>query len=179
MIFGGMSPLEIRSTYSAVTLIGPTKASISLFTPPTSSPQPPANCFALPRVCSLPSWVAWTSVFVSRSKAVHHIDAGVEVVLDLVEVAVVGVGDLRRDVALGDPVHIFGRDVDRGHEGVDQLVDAAHQLAPAAGELLRVAAGLQLAVLGRLDQRVRLPQQPFITSMQALRLFLISLKSPL
>ena len=58
-----------------------------------------------------------------------------------------------RDVALGDAVHVLGRDVDRGHEGVDQPVHAAHQLAPAAGELLGVAAGLQLALLGRLDQR--------------------------
>ena len=57
-------------------------------------------------------------------QAVHHVDAGVEVVLDLVEVAVVGVGDLRRDVALGDPVHVLGRDVDGCDEGVDQLVHA-------------------------------------------------------
>ena len=113
-------------------------------------------------------------------QAVHDVDAGIEVVLDLVEVAVVGVGDLGRDVALGDAVHVLGRDVDGGHEGVDQLVHAAHQLAPAAGELLRVAAGLQLAVLGRLDQRRSSPaSRPFMTSMQALRLFLISLKSPL
>ena len=47
-----------------------------------------------------------------------------------------------RDVALADPVDILGRDVDRPDEGVDQVVDAAHQLAPAAGELLGVAAGL-------------------------------------
>ena len=110
---------------------------------------------------------------------VDGVDALVEVVLDEVEVAVVGVGDLRRDVALGDAVDIVGGDVDGGHEGLDQLVHAAHQLAPAAGELLRVAAGLQLAVLGRLDQSRRLPQQAVHTSMQALRLFLISLKSPL
>ena len=54
MIFGGMSPLLIRSTYSAVTLIGPTKASHRLLTPPTSLPQPPANFSASPRVCQLP-----------------------------------------------------------------------------------------------------------------------------
>ena len=77
------------------------------------------------------------------------VDAGVQVVLDLVEVAVVVVGDLRRDVALADPVHIFGSHVDRPDEGVDQVVDAADQLAPAAGELGRVAACRKLAVFWR------------------------------
>ena len=43
---------------------------------------------------------------------------------------------------LRDPVDILGGDVDRADEGVEQVVDAAHQLAPAAGELGRVAAGL-------------------------------------
>ena len=52
VIFAGMSPLLIRSTYSAVTLIGPTKASIRSLTPPTSLPQPPANSSASPRVSS-------------------------------------------------------------------------------------------------------------------------------
>ena len=46
-------------------------------------------------------------------QAVDRVDALVEVVLDLVEVAVVVVGDLRRDVALGDPVDVLGRHVQR------------------------------------------------------------------
>ena len=87
------------------------------------------------------------------------VNALVEVVLDLVEVAVVVVGDLRGHVALGDAVDVFGRHVDRGHEGIDQLVHAADQRAPAAAKLLGVSARLQLTVLGGLDQGVRLPQQ--------------------
>jgi hypothetical protein len=39
-------------------------------------------------------------------QGIDRVDAGVEVVLDDVVVATVGVGDLRRDVALGDPVDV-------------------------------------------------------------------------
>ena len=130
-----------------MTLIGPTKASIRLLTPPTSLPQPPANLLGVAAGLQLAVQRRLDQLVRFLQQAVHHVDAGVEVVLDLVEVAVVGVGDLRRDVALGDPVDILGGDVDRADEGVDQVVDAADQLAPAAGELLGVAAGLQLAVL--------------------------------
>ena len=179
MIFGGMSPLLIRSTYSAVTLIGPTKASHRSLTPPTSLPQPPANLAASPRVASLPATVAFDQFVGFGQQAAHRIDAVIQVVLDFVEIAVVGIGDFRRDVALADPVHIFGRDVDRADEGIAQVIDAADQLAPAAREFGCIAAGRQLAGHRRLYQFVRFGQQPLMVSMQLLRLFLISLKSPL
>ena len=41
----------------------------------------------------------------------HRVDAHVEVILDLIEVTVIGIGDLRRDVALGYPVHVLRSNV--------------------------------------------------------------------
>jgi hypothetical protein len=38
-------------------------------------------------------------------------DERVEVVLDGVELAMISVGDLRRNVALADAIHVVGRDV--------------------------------------------------------------------
>ena len=39
-----------------------------------------------------------------------------------VEVAVVGVGDLRRNVALADLVHVAGRHIQRSNDGVQRIV---------------------------------------------------------
>ena len=105
-----MSPLEIRSTYSAATFNGPITASSVSLTPSDDLAEValvlggvgPGGQLAfdggLGRACAA-----------SADQAVEGVDALVEVVLDLVEVAVVGVGDLRRDVALGDPVDVLGR----------------------------------------------------------------------
>ena len=41
-------------------------------------------------------------------QSIDGVDAGVQVVLDGVEVAVVGVGDLGGNVAPADPVHVVG-----------------------------------------------------------------------
>ena len=61
-------------------------------------------------------------------EGVEVIDAVVEVVLDLVEVAVVGVGDLRRDITLGDPVYVLCRYIERSDDGIQGIVDAFHDL---------------------------------------------------
>lgn len=67
-------------------------------------------------------------MFHFSQQSVHHIDAGVEIHLDCVEVAVVLFGDFRRDVAFADAVDISGGHVDGLDERVDQLVDADNQL---------------------------------------------------
>ena len=71
---------------------------------------------------------------------VHGADQRVQVVLDGVEFAVVGVGDLRRKVALADAVHIVGGDIERRDDGVENGVYAAHDVGIGALELIRVAA---------------------------------------
>ena len=90
---------------------------------------------------------------------VHVVDAGVQVVLDLVEVAVVLVGDLRRDVALRDPVHVLGSHVQRADHGVERLVDAGDDLLVPALELFGVAARCEFALHGSLGQHLRFADQ--------------------
>ena len=85
---------------------------------------------------------------------VDGVDADVQVVLDFVEVAVVAVGDLRRDVALRDPVHILGGDVQRFDHRVQGLVDAFDDLAVVALVLGGVGAGGEFALHRRLHQHV-------------------------
>ena len=94
-------------------------------------------------------------------QSIDRVDALVQVVLDLVEIAVVVVRDLRRDIALADPVDILGRDLIGPTNASHSIVDARR---PACPSRLRTcsasAAGRQLAVDRRLDQLVRLRQQP-------------------
>ena len=54
---------------------------------------------------------------------VDGIDTLVEIVFDLVEVPVVGLFNLRRDVALGDPVNILSGDVEGSDDGIEGAVD--------------------------------------------------------
>ena len=49
---------------------------------------------------------------------IDSIDALVEVVLDFIEIAVVGIGDFWRDVAFRNSVHIFSSDVQRADDGI-------------------------------------------------------------
>ena len=55
--------------------------------------------------------IALGDLFGGAGDLVHGGDERVQVVLDGVEFAVVGVGDLRRKVALADAIHIVGGDV--------------------------------------------------------------------
>ena len=77
--------------------------------------------------------------------AVQSVDALVEVVLDLVEVAVVAVGDLRRDVALGNAVHVLGGHLQRTDHGVQRGVDALDDRAELQAYQFGVSAGLELS----------------------------------
>ena len=68
VIAGGMSPLEMRSTYSAVTMSGFTMLATMLFTPTTSSFHPPTNSSGFARSSSLPSAAACTTLSASRRR---------------------------------------------------------------------------------------------------------------
>ena len=85
---------------------------------------------------------------------IDRVNAGVEVVLERIEVAVVCVGDLRRDVALGDAVDVTGGHVQRPDHRVQRLVDAGHDGLKVALMLGCVGTGLQFAVHCRLGQHV-------------------------
>ncbi len=84
-----------------------------------------------------------------RHKRVHRVDAGVEVVLEDVEIAVVVVGDLGRDVALGDLIDVVGGHVQRPNHRIERLVDALDDLAEVALMLGGIGAGGELALHGR------------------------------
>ena len=96
--------------------------------------------------------VALRDLFGGVRDVVHGADQGVQVVLDGVEFAVIGVGDLRRNVALADAVHIVGGDIQRADHGVENRVDAAHDVGIGALELIVIAALGELALLGGLGQ---------------------------
>ena len=79
------------------------------------------------------------------NEGVDGVDAGVEIVFDGVEVAVVGVGNLRRDRPLGDLIDIGGGNVERADHRIQGVVHPLHDLAIVALMLGRVGAGGELA----------------------------------
>ena len=90
---------------------------------------------------------------------IHRVDAGVEVVFEGVEVAVVAVRDLGRDRPLGDPVHVVGGHVERTDDGVERGVDAFDDAAEVAAVLGGVGAGRELAFDRRARERLRIGDQ--------------------
>ena len=62
--------------------------------------------------------------FCVDNKGINGINTNVEVVFDLVEVAVIAVGNLRRDVALGDPIDIFGGHIKRSYNRIKTVINA-------------------------------------------------------
>ena len=69
VIFGGMSPFEIRSTYSAATLSGPMTASRVAFTPSTILRKSPRCFVASARVSSFPSTAATDKRLASSTRS--------------------------------------------------------------------------------------------------------------
>ncbi len=78
-----------------------------------------------------------------RHQRVDRVDAEIQVVFDLIEVALVVVRDSRRDVALADPVDVARRDVERADHGVQRPVDPLDDLAVDTLEGGGVPAGGQ------------------------------------
>jgi hypothetical protein len=65
-------------------------------------------------------------------QAVQRIDAGIQVVLDGVEVALISVRNLRRDVAGGDAADIVRGDLQRTDDGVERPIDSVDDLPEIA-----------------------------------------------
>ena len=103
--------------------------------------------------------VALGDLFGGMGDFVHGGDEDVEIVLDGIEFALVGVGDLRRQVALADAVHVVGGHVQGTDYRVQGVVDAFHDLAVAAVEVSRVAPGGEFAGDCRLGQHLRFGHQ--------------------
>ena len=87
-------------------------------------------------------------------QAVQGADAEVQVVLDLVEVALVGLGDQRRDVALRDPVDVARGHVERVDDGIQHLVDADEDPALIAADPGQVCPLVQAPGLDGLGQEL-------------------------
>ena len=62
-------------------------------------------------------------------QCVDHIDAGIQVALDRIEVTLVAIGNLRRDITLGDAINIVRGDIQRLDDGIERLVDALNHRA--------------------------------------------------
>ncbi len=88
-------------------------------------------------------------------EGVQRHDADIQVVFDLVEIAVVRVGNRRRNIALRNPVNVLGRHVQRADYRVERLVDAFDDLAEVALMLRRVGTGRQFSFHGRLCEHCR------------------------
>ena len=72
--------------------------------------------------------------------------------LIVVEIAVVVVGDFRRDIALGDAIDVIGGHVQGADDGVERVVDALNDFAEIALMLVGIGAGGELSVHSRLGQ---------------------------
>ena len=83
---------------------------------------------------------------------IDGIDRLVEVVLDGVEVTVVGIGDLRGDIALGDALDVVRCDIEGKDDGLEGVVDALNDLSKSALELCGVGAGGEASGLGRVGK---------------------------
>ena len=90
---------------------------------------------------------------------IHRVDAGIEVLFEGVEVAVVAVRDLGRDRPLGDPVHVVGGHVERTDDGVERRVDAFDDAAEVAAVLRGVGTGRELALDRRAREHLRVGDQ--------------------
>ena len=89
-----------------------------------------------------------------RQQLVHHLDRCVQVVLDFIEIALVNIGYSWRDIALTDPVHVFGRHVQRSDHGIQGIVHPFHDLAIVSLVLRCIRAGGEPAFHCRLLQIV-------------------------
>ena len=72
---------------------------------------------------------------------VDGVDTGIEVVLDGVEITVVRIGDLGRDVALRDAVDVIGGDIQRPDDRIEGVIDALDDALEVALVLAGIGAG--------------------------------------
>ena len=87
------------------------------------------------------------------NQGVHRIDGAVQVVLDGVEVAVVGVGDLGRDVATGDVVDIVSGNVQRANHRIKGVIDTGYHALEITFMFAGIGPRCQFAGDGSLGQQ--------------------------
>ncbi len=87
-----------------------------------------------------------------RDQGVHRIDRLVQVVLDRVEIAVVGIDDLRRDVALRDPIHVVRSHVERPDHRVQHVVHDLKDLGVLVRCRMQIGPGIQFPFGNRLGK---------------------------
>ena len=85
-------------------------------------------------------------------QGVDVVDAVVEIILDGIEIAVVGIADLAGDDAARDLVDVIGGDVERRNHGVQHGIDAADNVGIRAAELVGLAALGELSFLRSMGQ---------------------------
>ena len=78
-------------------------------------------------------------------QCIDRADSLVEIVLEGVEIAVVAVGDLWRDVALGDAIDITGSHIERANHGVQGLIDTGDDGLKVAFMLAGIGPRFELA----------------------------------
>ena len=103
--------------------------------------------------------VPFGDVACRQSYVIHGIDQDIQVVLDLVEVPLVLIGDLRRNISLADAIDIGGSHVDGGRESFDEPVDAGDHLSPRSPVSGRVSADVEPSLLNGRYQAVGLPYE--------------------
>ena len=77
-------------------------------------------------------------------EAAQSVDAGVEIVLEFVEIALILVGDLGGDIALADAIDVLGGHIEGADHGVEGVVDPLHDGAVFAVILGDICTGREM-----------------------------------
>jgi hypothetical protein len=96
------------------------------------------------------------AIFRSRGYFVHGRDKCVQIILNEIEVPVVGVRDLRRNVTLADALDVSRSEIERGDYGVENRTHSAHNVGIGSSELVVLAPLSQLSGVRGLRQTSQL-----------------------
>ena len=91
-----------------------------------------------------------------RNQAGDGVNALIQVILDNVEITQILIGNLLRNVSVGDPSHITCCQIERRDKGVHHQIDAGNKFSPTAKIRLGVVADCCVASLHSRNQIVRL-----------------------
>ena len=89
----------------------------------------------------------------------HGINTVIQIQLDLVEITIIGIGNFRRNIALGDTIDILGGYIDRPDKCIAQIINTTYQGSPATNKLGYITTGCQLTCNRSLDQLICFSQQ--------------------
>ena len=89
-------------------------------------------------------------------KRIQIIDGKVKIILDLVEITVVRIGNLRGQISLGYTVDIVCSNVERTDDGIKCLVDAFNDLLIIALMFRGIGTGCEFSVYCGLHEHIRI-----------------------